>query len=105
MASRLGLVSFPHFIHFFSTIETMSYAATVVVYTAATSAGVFLLQHFNSKSVLAETEERPLPPSPTAYPWIGNLFSVPAGFEQHGYAQLGKELNSKFNALGWDIYL
>jgi hypothetical protein len=36
----------------------------------------------------------PLPPSPTSYPIIGHLLSMPTKDEYLGFVEIGKQLNS-----------
>ncbi|CAE7233706.1 unnamed protein product [Rhizoctonia solani] len=60
-------------------------------YVLPISAILFLAYHY--RDVLRGRRIRH-PPSPTSYPLVGNLFSIPSGHEYIAFAKLGEQLKS-----------
>jgi hypothetical protein len=64
---------------------------------AATALGAYKLWQKHSSSA------HPLPPSPTSYPLIGHLLSMPTSEEHVGFVEIGKQLNSLFRLQLWNL--
>ncbi|CAE6489323.1 unnamed protein product [Rhizoctonia solani] len=75
------------------------------LYAAPVSLGLFLLHHCWRWFRQPKTR---YPPSPTSLPFVGNLFSIPAGPEYLAFVKLGAELESDIvflNILGQKLVI
>lgn len=64
----------------------------ILLYGSLALLGLTLFQRYRNLGTQLKVQH---PPSPRSLPFIGNLFSIPAGAEHKAYVELGSQLNSK----------